>query len=154
MNRRDRDVPRGIRTFLRALLSVRALKHLIETFLLPWVPSHTSAMAPRTIGPSPTLTILPDTMYDDGRVALRPHMACNLCRHARATSSVVGMVLRACGVCFVNCNHERLKGQHVLYRGNPPAGPTPAPAAWLNTAPLRHAGSSGRAGARNQGKKC
>ena len=72
------------------------------TFLLRYVPSHASAMAPRAIGPSPALVISPDAMYEDGRIAWRPQIACSLFRHSCAISSVVGMALRACRVYFVN----------------------------------------------------
>ena len=101
LSRREKDVRHRMRTFLRVLLVREALKHLIETRLLPWVPSHTSAMAPRSIGSSPTLPISPDTMYEDGRVAWRLQMACNLRRHAGATLSVVGTTPRACGAYLV-----------------------------------------------------
>ena len=49
---------------------------------------------------------------------------------------------------------ERLKGENVLDRGNPPVELTRIPADWTDTVHLRHGEIRDRGGARNQEKKC
>ena len=41
-------------------------------------------------------------MCEDGKIPLSLQMACSLCRHRRETSSVTGMIPRACRVFFVS----------------------------------------------------
>ena len=80
-------------------------------------------------------------------------MARSLRKHCRKTSSVVGIVLRACGVCF-EIGRKSVKGDDAHHRENLPAEPTPILEGLMNIARLRRVESSRKGRVRSQERMC